>query len=286
MQNLFNFYRIKFIEKHNFNSSNAKIMTFETIYKTVIIMTDINDVLRELNALNSKENQNSIEKLMNMIETDRTVIKSFIVKNVFASSILSAISASVTSNKTIKFFIKTFKIMQLNNVKVVTANDVQRIINFNLYQFVAVVSFITMMTVNNADDSAQICVQTAQNVSAQTFNMIKLKNCYDCHQFDHRIKSCSKILKLMNDDFIHFNERRRMYFNKKEQKDAKMRLMYDLFKTKTARVCLQQQSKMQNTAMKINVINIVKKLFEFKNEIIDEEKIYDENTLMKIKVVR
>ena len=43
----------------------------------------------------------------------------------------------------------------------------------------------------------------------------------------------------MNDDFIHFNERQRMCFNKKEQKDAKMRLMYDLFKAKTARVCLQ-----------------------------------------------
>ena len=48
----------------------------------------------------------------------------------------------------------------------------------------------------------------------------------------------------MNDDFIHFNERQRMCFNKKEQKDAKMRLMYDLFKAKTARVCLQQQLKM------------------------------------------
>ena len=88
-------------------------------------MTDINDVLRELNALNLKENQNNIEKLMNMIETDRIVIKSFTIKNVFIFSILSAISAFVTSNKTIEFFIKTFKIMQLNNVKVVTANDVQ-----------------------------------------------------------------------------------------------------------------------------------------------------------------
>ena len=117
-------------------------------------MTDINDVLRELNALSSKESQNSIEKLMNMIETDRTVIKSFTVKNVFAFSILSAISASVTSNKTIKFFIKTFKIMQLNNVKVVTANDVQRIINSNFYRFVVIVSFTTTMIVNDVDDFA------------------------------------------------------------------------------------------------------------------------------------
>ena len=108
-------------------------MTFETIYKIVIMITDINDVLRELNALNFKKSQNSIEKLMNMIETDCTVTKSFIIKNVFVFSILSAISAFVISNKTIKFFTKTFKIMQLNNVKVVIANNVQRIINFNLY---------------------------------------------------------------------------------------------------------------------------------------------------------
>ena len=42
--------------------------------------------------------------------------------------------------------------------------------------------------------------------------------------------------------------------------------MYNLFKAKTARVCLQQQLKMQNIAMKINVINIVKKLFKFENK--------------------
>ena len=96
-------------------------------------MTDINDVLRELNALSLKESQNNIKKLMNMIKIDRTVIKSFTVENVFVFSILSAISAFVISNKTIKSFIETFKIMQLNNVKIVTANDVQRIINFNFY---------------------------------------------------------------------------------------------------------------------------------------------------------
>ena len=72
-----------------------------------------------------------------------------------------------------------------------------------------------------------------------------------------------------------------MYFDKEEQKDAKMRLMYNLFKTKTARVCLQQQSEMQNIAVKINVINIVKKLFEFENKM-NEKKIHDENMLMKV----
>ena len=65
-----------------------------------------------------------------------------------------------------------------------------------------------------------------------------------------------------------------------------MRLMYKLFKIEIARVCLQQQTKMQNIIMKINVINIVKKLFEFENEIDDKKKIHDENILMKIRVAR
>ena len=91
-----------------------------------------------------------------------------------------------------------------------------------------------------------------------------------------------KILKLMNDNFIHFNERRRMYFNKQEQRDAKIRLMYNLFKAKTVCVCLQQQLKIQNIAMKINVISIVKKLFKFENEIVNEENIHDKNMVMKV----
>ena len=39
---------------------------------------------------------------------------------------------------------------------------------------------------------------------------------------------------------------------------------------------------MQNIAIKVNVINIVKKLFKFENEIDDEKKIHDENMLMKV----
>ena len=83
-------------------------------------------------------------------------------------------------------------------------------------------------------------VQIAQSVFVSTFNMIKSKNCYDCYQFDHRIKNYSKILKLINDDFIHFNERKRMCFDRKEQRNVEMRLMYKLFKIEIARVCLQQ----------------------------------------------
>ena len=99
-------------------------MTFEIVYKIIIVMTNINDVLRKLNVLSFKESQNNIKKLMNMIRNDRIVVKSFIAKNVFISSILSIIIVSMISNKTIKFLIKVFKIMQLNNIKIVTANDI------------------------------------------------------------------------------------------------------------------------------------------------------------------
>ena len=77
-----------------------------------------------------------------------------------------------------------------------------------------------------------------------------------------------------------------MCFDKKEQKNVKMRLMYKLFKIEIVRVCLQQQTKIQNIMMKINVINIIKKLFEFENKIDDKKKIHDENILMKVQVVR
>ena len=86
-------------------------MTFRIVYKIVIIMININDVLYKLNVLNFKKSKNNIKKLMNMIKNDRTVTKSFITKNAFVSSILSMIIVFVTSNKTIKFLIKVFKII-------------------------------------------------------------------------------------------------------------------------------------------------------------------------------
>ena len=129
-------------------------------------------------------------------------------------------------------------------------------------------------------------VQIAQSVFISTFNIIKSKNCYDCYQFNYQIENCSKILKLINDDLIHFNERKKMCFDKEEQKNAEMRLMYELFKIKIVRVYLQQQTKMQNIIIKINVINIIKELFKFENEIDDEKKIHDKNMLMKIRIVR
>ena len=74
-------------------------------------MTNINDVLRELNILNFKKSLNNIKKLMNIIKNDRTAAKSVIAKNVFVLSILSIIIISVITNKTIKSFIKIFKII-------------------------------------------------------------------------------------------------------------------------------------------------------------------------------
>ena len=87
-------------------------------------MININNVLRELNILNFKKKQNNIKKLMNIIKNDHIIAKSFIVKNVFVLLMLSTIVILMISNKTIKFLTKVFKIMQLNSVKVVIANDV------------------------------------------------------------------------------------------------------------------------------------------------------------------
>ena len=90
-------------------------MIFEFIYKIVIIMIDINDALRELNALSSKKSKDSIDKLINLIETDQKINKSFNFKTTFASFVLSTISAQITFEKIIESFIEAFKIMHFNN---------------------------------------------------------------------------------------------------------------------------------------------------------------------------
>ena len=85
----------------------------------------------------------------------------------------------------------------------------------------------------------------------------------------------------MNSDLIHFNERRKICFDRIEQEEAKMRLQYELFRAEVARQCLQQVNDPQSVAMKVNSIIIVKKLFFSKNEH-NEEKLYDEKMLIKI----
>ena len=92
LQRLPNFYRIKLICKHNFNSFDSNIMIFELVYKIVIIMIDINDALRELNALSLKENKDIIDKLIDLIETNQKTNKFFSSETIFAPFVLSAIS--------------------------------------------------------------------------------------------------------------------------------------------------------------------------------------------------
>ena len=89
----------------------------------------------------------------------------------------------------------------------------------------------------------------------------------------------------MNNDLIHFNERRKMCFNQTEQKETKMRLQYKLFRAETIRQCLQQVNDLQSVAMTINSIIIVKKLFSLKNEQ-NKEEFYNEKILMKIRAAR
>ena len=54
------------------------------------------------------------------------------------------------------------------------------------------------------------------------------------------MNDCSKINQLINNDLIHFDKRKRIYFDRVEQKEAKMRLEYELSRAKTVRQCLQQ----------------------------------------------
>ena len=90
---------------------------------------------------------------------------------------------------------------------------------------------------------------------------------------------------LVNNDLIHFNERRRMCFNRAEQEGAKMRLQYELFYAEVARQCLQQVNDPQSVAMKINSVIIIKKLSFSENEH-SEKEFHDEKILMKIRAAR
>ena len=99
-------------------------MIFEFIYKIVIVMIDINDDLQKLNILSSKKNKDSIDKLINLIETNQKTNKFFSFETTFASSILSAISTQIIFEKIIKSFIKVFKIMHFNNAQTIIVDEV------------------------------------------------------------------------------------------------------------------------------------------------------------------
>ena len=236
-------------------------------------MIDINDVLRELNALSSKKSKDSIDKLIDLIETNQKTNKSFSSEITFAFFVLSAAPTQIMFEKIIKSFIKTFKIMHFNNARAVIVDEVQKIVNVILYRQ----SFA--LSVNASIDFEQILIQVAQ------VNIFNSENCYDCVKSEHRINDCSKMNQLVNSGLIHFNERRKMCFNRAEQRETKMRLQYELFYTETARQCLQQVNDSQSVAMKINSVIIVKKLSFSKNEH-NKEKFHDEKMLMKIRAAR
>ena len=124
LQRFSNFYRIKLIRKHNFNFFNSNIMIFELVYKTVIVIIDINDALRKLNALSSKKSKNNIDKLIDLIKTNQKTNKSFSFKTTFAPSVLSAISTQITFEKIIEFLIEIFKIMHFNNARAVIIDEI------------------------------------------------------------------------------------------------------------------------------------------------------------------
>ena len=128
-------------------------MIFELVYKIVIVMIDINDVLRELNILSSKKNKDSIGKLIDLIETNQKTSKSFNSETTFAFFVLSAASTQIMFEKIIEFFIETFKIMHFNNARTVIVDKVQRIVNVILYRQSIVLS------VNASVGFEQISVQ-------------------------------------------------------------------------------------------------------------------------------
>ena len=90
---------------------------------------------------------------------------------------------------------------------------------------------------------------------------------------------------LVNSELIHFNERRRMCFDRAGQGRAEMRLQYELSRAETARQCLQQVNDSQPAAMKVNSVIIMKELSSSKNEH-NEEKLHDEEMLMKVRAAR
>ena len=179
-------------------------MIFELVYKTVIVMTDINDALRELNILSSKKNKNSINKLMNLIKIDQKTNKSFSSETVFASSILPAIPTQITFEKIIEFLIEIFKIMHLNNARAVIVDKIQKIVNVTLYRQ------SVNLSVNAPISFEQMFIQIAQ---INTFNS---RNCYDCIKSEHKINDCSKVNQLVNSELIHFNKRKRICFDRAE----------------------------------------------------------------------
>ena len=99
-------------------------MIFELVYKTVIVIIDINDVLQKLNILSSKKSKDNIDKLIDLIEIDQKTNRLFSSETAFAPSVLSIISIQITFKKIIEFFIKIFKIMHFNNARAIIVDKI------------------------------------------------------------------------------------------------------------------------------------------------------------------
>ena len=82
------------------------MMIFELVYKIVIVIIDINNVLQKLKVLNLKKNKDNIDKSINLIEIDQKTNKSFNSKTVSASFILSTILIQIMFEKIIEFIIE------------------------------------------------------------------------------------------------------------------------------------------------------------------------------------
>ena len=175
-------------------------------------MIDINNALEKLNVLSSKKNKNNIDKLIDLIKIDQKTNKSFSSEITSASSVSSTISIQIIFEKIIKSFIETFKIMHFSNARAVIVDEIQKILNVILYRQSIV------LLVNVSIDFEQISIQVVQ---INTFNS---RNYYNCAKSEHRINNCSEMNQLMNNDLIYFNERRRIYFDRAEQEETKMRL--------------------------------------------------------------
>ena len=109
-------------------------MVFEFVYKTIIVIIDINAALQKLNVLSSKKNKNNIDKSIDLLEIDQKINKFFSFETAFVSSILSAISTKIRFKKIIMSFIETVKVMHFNNARAVIVDEIQKIVNVTLYQ--------------------------------------------------------------------------------------------------------------------------------------------------------
>ena len=163
--------------------------------------------------------------------------------------------------------------MNFYNARAVTVDEVQKIVNVILFQQSIALS------VNALINSEQISIQITQ------VNIFNLRNCYNCIKFEYRINDCAKVNQLVNSDLIYFNEQKRIYFNRVEQKETKMRLQYELSRVEIVRQCLQQVNDSQSLAMKVNSIIIMKKL-SFSENKHNKKEFHDEKILMKICVTR